>query len=150
MSQVTGESVKSAISRRIVRDFTVDGIAPVVYKEQVLQGFEKPSFFIWTVDISQDKRMLNNYTRTYQMEVRYHMADGRMDAYEHLCSVGNTLLESLAYIDIPVGEIVKPVKGTKMRFTINDDVLLVYVTYTMNIYKQLSLTPSMENLDIIC
>lgn len=152
MSQITGETIKSAIAKRIKASFTQDGVAPVVYKEQILQGFKKPSFFIWTIDVAFEKRMFNNYRGTYNMEVRYHAQDDVSKLYEHLCSVGTLLLEVLSTIELPITveteEELFPVRGKQLDFKIQDNVLLVYVTYNIDMKKYEQVIPSMEQLNI--
>lgn len=150
-AEVTGEIIKSAIARKITEQFSVD-TKPIIYKEQILQGFKKPSFFIWTVDVSQQKQMLNNFTRSYEMNVRYHAEDNRTDLYEHLCSVGSQLLECLSIIVLPAVqqqldgtevEVQLPLYSRKLNFKITDDVLQVYVTYDIKTKKHISSEPVM-------
>ena len=70
-----GESIKSAISLKIKSNFAITSgeppitIYPTIYKEQMVQGMDKPSFFIWQMDVEQEKLMRNNYERVYQMNV---------------------------------------------------------------------------------
>ena len=148
ITEVTGEFIKSAMAKRITETFT----NPVIYKEQILQGFKKPSFFIWTVDVSQQKQMRNNFTRSYEMNVRYHAETDRTDLYQHLCSVGSQLLECLSTIVLPTvkiqldgteTEVELPLYSRQMSFKITDDVLQVYVTYDIKTKIQTPTLPAM-------
>ena len=69
VGEITGESIKSAIALKIKSGFAITSgsppitIYPNIYKEKIVQGMEKPCFFIWVMDISQEKLMRNNYMR---------------------------------------------------------------------------------------
>lgn len=140
--EVTGESIKSAISLKIKSRFAQTSgeppisIYPTIYKEKVVQGMEKPCFFIWVVDVTQDKIARGLYTIEYQMNIRYHGQDDDPNAYSTLSDIGHKLLEALVSIDVPIlvaegVEGTKPVYGKQMDFKIVEDVLQVFVTYSI-------------------
>lgn len=165
VGEITGESIKSAISLKINGNFAITtGSPPVtlypnIYKEQIIQGMEKPCFFIWQMDVSQERLRLNHYERVYQMNIRYHPKDDDLKKYETLSDMGNKLLEYLSTIDVPIFlgrydvegnpiEDAKPVRGTQMSFKINENVLQVYVTYAVKIKLMPEPLPLMSTLDI--
>ena len=161
--QIIGETVKSAISLKIRSAFaTTSGAPPVttyptIYKERMVQGMIKPCFFVWTMDVEQEKLMRNNYERVYQMNVRYHPEDNDLKRYQTLADIGNKLLEYLIQIEVPIflgrydaeGEPIedmKPIKGSQMSFEIVDDVLQVFVTYVVKMKLVEAALPHMEQL----
>lgn len=161
IGEITGESIKSAISLKLKSSFAnTNGSPPItIYKEQIVQGFKKPSFFIWIMDVSQEKLLGNKYERLYQMNIRYHPEEKDLKTYETLAEIGNQILEVLTYIEVPINlgrkdtlgnpiEDKKPVMGKQMSFKIIDDVLQVYVNYVIRgKFKELE-KPHMQSLEI--
>lgn len=166
VGEITGESIKSAIALKLRSSFAITTgeppitIYPNIYKEKVIQGMKKPCFFIWVMDVSQEKLMRNNYTRDYQMNIRYHPEEKDSKTYETLSDIGNKLLDKLTLIDVPIflgrydsdGEPIedkKPVRGIQMSFEIKEDVLQFYVTYNIKAKQWIDKVPEMESLEII-
>lgn len=166
VGEITGESIKSAIALKLRSSFAITNgmpsitIYPNIYKEKVVQGMKKPCFFIWVMDVSQEKLMRNNYTRDYQMNIRYHLEEKDSKTYETLSDIGNKLLDKLTLIDVPIflgrydsdGEPIedkKPVRGIQMSFEIKEDVLQFYVTYNIKAKQWIDKVPEMESLEII-
>ena len=165
VGEITGESIKSAISLKLRSSFASTGgtppitIYPTIYKEQVIQGFKKPSFFIWAIDVSQEQLLGNNYERLYQMNIRYHPEEKDLKTYETLAKIGNQILEALNYIDVTIDlgrkdasgnpiEDTKAVKGKQMSFQIIDDILQVYVNYLIKGKFKEAEKPQMQDLTI--
>lgn len=156
IGQITGETIKSAVAKCIVQNFTVDSVPPKVYKEQIVQGFTKPAFFIWIIDLAQSPLLGNRLEQTYQMNVRYHIDEKDNNKYQKLSHIGIQLLEALRTINVPIGvmqagelvEINKPVRGRQMNFQITDDVLQVFVTYTIKGYIPEQEQPNMQTLTV--
>lgn len=159
IGEITGESIKSAIALKLKSSFAnTNGSPPItIYKEQIVQGFKKPCFFVWVMDVSQEKLMRNNYERVYQMNVRYHPEEKDTKTYETLSDIGNKLLEYLTQIEVPIflgrydneGEPIedmKPIRGSQMSFKIVDDVLQVFVTYVVKMKLVEAAMPYMEQL----
>lgn len=145
---ITGESIKSAIALKIRASFAETKgeppitIYPTIYKEQVVQNMELPSFFIWTMDVDQSSVQKNTFERLYQMNVRYHPLDDDLSKYENLEAIALKLSEALSYIEVPIfagaydlqGQPIeekKPVKGKSISHKITDDVLQFYVNYSI-------------------
>ena len=166
VGEITGESIKSAIALKIKSGFAITSgsppitIYPNIYKEKIVQGMEKPCFFIWVMDISQEKLMRNNYMREYQMNIRYHPNEKDTKTYETLADIGNELLDKLTTIDVPIflgrygsdGEPIedkKPIRGIQMSFEIKEGVLQFYVTYSIKAKQVVEEVPEMESLEII-
>lgn len=142
---VTGDIIKSAIARKLVEVFTVDGIKPVVYKEQIKQKFTYPSFFIWQIEVLQKKRMNGVYDREYMMEVRYALKEDDVRAYEKLDEIGNKLLLNLTSIQVPIatekidGKYTEGIRQVKVKGDIeikkDENILLATMTYPITIVK---------------
>jgi hypothetical protein len=155
-TEITGEIIKSAIARKISSDFALANSQTKIYKEKIVQNWNKPCFFIWTVDVSQEKLMNNNYSLIYQMNVRFHPRDDDKTTYETLCGIGTMLFETLSEIELPlmvyvdggIAEQNKPVRGTQMSYQVTDDVLQFFVTYTLKVMKGGSSRITMENLEV--
>lgn len=165
VGEITGESIKSAISLKLKSSFAITNgtppitIYPNIYKEKVVQGMKKPCFFIWVMDVSQEKLMRNNYERIYQMNIRYHPEEKDLTTYETLADIGNKLLEHLTEIDIPIFlgrydkegnaiEDIKPIRGSQMSFKIADDILQTFVTFTIKGKLAEEEKPQMQTLKI--
>lgn len=151
--EVFGDIIKNSMADKINSYFE----SPTMYKEQIVQGLRKPSFFIWQTNLGQTKRMGRTFDRLYQMNVRYHPQDDLPNEYEHLCDVQNKLLECLSIIDVPMltsdnngGYIAKqlPVIGTQMDSSISDGVLQVFVSYKITVKQVTVQTPQMNELNI--
>lgn len=132
---ITGDIIKSAIARKIISTFTVDGVKPVVYKEQVKQGFKYPSFFIYIYEVTQWKRLGNVYDRDYRIEVRYVVKEDDVEAYGKLDDMGNLLMLALSSIEVPIAigkdelgyiEGKKTVKNKSFSRYIKDENILLY------------------------
>ena len=162
VGEITGESIKSAISLKLKNSFAnTDDSPPItIYKEKIVQGMKKPCFFVWVMDVEQEKLMRNNYERVYQINIRYHPEENDTKTYETLSDIGNKLLDKLTTIDVPIflgrygvgGEPIedkKPVRGTQMSFEIKEDVLQFYVTYSIKAKQLADEVPEMESLKII-
>lgn len=132
--KIDGETVKSAIALKL-RDFfkasQKDGtmLYPRIYKEYIPEGFSLPCFFIWTIKVSQKKRLRNRYTRSYRMDVQYHMENCIGKQYEELSSIGHRLMECLKDIQIE-----RPLRGKDADYVIEDGVLHFYITYALQGY----------------
>ena len=159
IGQITGETVKSAISLKIRSAFaTTSGTPPVtayptIYKEKVVQGMIKPCFFVWTMDVSPVKRMNNSFELLYQMNIRYEPSENDEEKYKSCMNAAMTLTEALSSINVPIDvdgeEVLKQVYGRNMEFSITDDVLQFFASYTLRGYvPEAVVPPFMEQITI--
>ena len=161
VGEITGESIKSAIALKLKSSFAnTNGSLPItIYKEKIVQGMKKPCFFVWVMDVSQEKLLGNKYERLYQMNIRYHPEGKDLKTYETLAEIGNKLLEYLRYIEVPIFlgrydtdgnpiEDTKPIKGDNLSFKITDNVLQVYVNYVIKGKFKETEKPQMQELTI--
>ena len=91
--QITGETIKSAIARKLSNSTFTALESFKLYKEMTRQNFSLPAFFIWTVNVEQTKEAKNRFRLNYSMEVRFHPNTRDPVSYEKLCSVGTELLD---------------------------------------------------------
>lgn len=150
--QITGELIKSAIAKQIKASHDAK-----IYKEQIVQNFSRPCFFIWTITVEQRQLTRQLFERIYMMEVRYHAQEEDARLYETLCEIGNKLAFELKSIDVPIlvrgesEELIEqllPVKGTEIEFKVSDDVLIFNVNYNVKMRLPSTQQIPMQTLDI--
>lgn len=155
--QITGETIKSAIARKLSNSTFVAVNSFKLYKEMTRQNFSLPAFFIWTVNVEQTKEAKNRFRLNYSMEVRFHPNTRDPTSYEKLCSVGTELLDYLETIYVPILEVgpdgalieaVRPVRGKQMEFKIVEDVLQFLVDYSIRAAQPLEELPGMQTLKV--
>ena len=159
VGQITGETVKSAISLKIRSAFATNSgtppvtLYPTIYKEKVVQGMIKPCFFVWTMDVSPVKCMNNSFELLYQMNIRYEPSEDDEEKYKSCMNAAMTLIEALSSINVPIDvdgeEVLKQVYGRNMEFSITDDVLQFFASYTLCGYvPEAVVPPFMEQITI--
>lgn len=155
--QITGETIKSAIARKLSNSTFVAVNSFKLYKEMTRQNFSLPAFFIWTVNVEQTKEAKNRFRLNYSMEVRFHPNTRDPVSYEKLCSVGTELLDYLETIYVPILEVgpdgalievLRPVRGKQMEFKIVEDVLQFLVDYSIRAAQPLEELPGMQTLKV--
>lgn len=127
----------TGISQAIFSEF---GDSCKIYDENVKQGFKEPCFFIAQISSSESQRLGSRYHRPSLWDIHYFPKNGRAEARE----VGERLLCALEYIELPDG----PVRGTKMEYRLEDDVLHFFVNYDLFIYKVTEPDENMDDLEI--
>lgn len=139
VNEISGDSVKSAISLKLKSSFAITSgsppvtVYPTVYKEQIVQKAEPPCFFIWIIDTEQEKIGKNKYKRVYMTNIRYTPEYLQSNSYEQLARIGNIALEALKEIYLPVfTNPVALIRATNMSFKITDNVLQIFATYSFN------------------
>ncbi|MEG0297621.1 MAG: hypothetical protein RR620_12955 [Clostridium sp.] len=137
MAKILSETVKSAISLKIKSNYPDVNI----YKNKVKQGMKMPCFFISQIDTSQEKVSKTVYKRDYVFNIRYHIdASTRTELDE----VGIDLLGILDQLEIDKDMFF----GNKLRYEIIDEVLHVFVNYSIRLVKEDEGGIPMETLDI--
>lgn len=140
VGEFTGEIIKSAIAKKLA---AVISPVPNMLKEGMPQDFPLPAFFIRTVEVSQTKLLREQYTRTYQMNVRYHPLVNDLKKNEALEAMANKLMHFLSWIEVPIFlgnydlegdpiEETKAVVGQSMDYVITDGVLQLFVNYKVS------------------
>lgn len=158
---IEGELIKSAVVRSIIRHFTtiVDGKVnqPIVYKEKILQHFERPSFFVREVETDQKYTGFDGFRRRYHMAVTYHPQDNDDLMYERSSEASNQLMACLDRIDVPIwlgqydnnGDPImvdRPVDAWNMSTKWTEHDLQCFVTYQIRM-KRIELDrPTMDKI----
>lgn len=89
-----------------------------VYDEQVPQGFETPSFFIWTISGNFEGMIGRRYLAEYKMVVRYF--DTNYTALNAMAKQLYHHMQLLSYKDVKL-------RGRKLNHVIEDSTLHFFV-----------------------
>lgn len=108
----------------------------------VLQGLQKPCFFISILNPSQTKLLGQRYYREHPFDVQYFPITSG-DNIE-LQEVATELFDALEYIALLNGDLVH---GTSMQYEVVDGVLHFRVNYNMFLLKE-QLKDNMETIGI--
>lgn len=144
IGEISGETIKSAMSLAIKNAFAITSGTPAVttypkiYKEKIVQNFKTPCFFVWLVDVSLDKQFGNNYDITYQTNIRFHDVEDNATSYEKLNAIGIKLLEVFKELYLPINvngaSVNKKIYSNLASYNIAEDVLQFYVTFVVKAY----------------
>jgi len=138
---IDGETVKSAISMKLAESFP----DLTIYKEKVVQGMQKPCFFIWQLNVNCTQELRNRYNMLFNMIVRYHPQENIPDTYSKCADIGIRCIDHLSTIQVEN----RPLQATSIRFEIVDDVLFVYADYSIRVDRELPPEPKMAVIDDI-
>ncbi|MBG9788535.1 phage tail terminator family protein [Brevibacillus laterosporus] len=133
--EITINDVRNAVMSAIKKAYPI----AKVYGEQLPQGFKEPCFFVLMLESSQDKELDRRYKRFHPFDIHY-FASSNSGRYE----VAERLVEVLELIDLNG----KPIRGTKMRHTIVDDVLHFFVDYNFHVVRPKPVVSTMQKLKI--
>ncbi|MGG0756712.1 phage tail terminator family protein [Brevibacillus laterosporus] len=133
--EITINDVRDAVIVAIKKAYPV----AKVYGEQLPQGFKEPCFFVLMLESSQDKELDRRYKRFHPFDIHY-FASSNSERYE----VAEKLTDILGLIEMQG----KPIRGTKMRHTIVDDVLHFFVDYNFYVVRPKPVVPTMQKLKI--
>lgn len=119
---MNGTVITSAICRKL------HAIYPniSIYREHIDDGFDEPSFFVWTSGINQDAAIHPRMFIRHKIEVSYFPNHSNNSMYEELLNIGLSLLESLSRIDVEIGTTTKPVFSINPGYSIIDDNFLQF------------------------
>lgn len=101
-----------------------------IYPEQQKQGFEGPCFFILSIQPSDDLFLGKRHFRRYPFVVHYFPASD-LEPKQECYGVAERLYDCLEHITVQGS----PSRGTQMKFTVEDGVLIFLVNYDMFVYK---------------
>lgn len=110
-----------------------------VSSEELDQDFNEPCFFIQLLDTHKSYKLSTRHARGYNFNIRHHNS---LDGLDNLNSIGDELLSVLEYI--PVGDNI--VRGSDMRYEIQDNVLHFFITYNCELEKEKDKSNKMESL----
>lgn len=114
---MTTNDVISIISYTISKDFSNHEI----YKEEVPQNMETPSFFISLVNSEHDKLLNNRYKKEFNIVIRY-FTDKTDNTYQDMYSVADKLTEIVELMEYDN----KVIKGKNIDYKIQNNLLHFY------------------------
>ncbi|AYB41596.1 hypothetical protein D5F52_17830 [Brevibacillus laterosporus] len=133
--EITINDVRHAVIIALEKEFP----HAEIYGEQLPQGFKEPCFFVRLLEGSQDKELDRRYKRFHPFDIHY-FASSNSERYE----VAEKLTDILGLIEMQG----KPIRGTKMRHTIVDDVLHFFIDYNFYVVRPKPVVPTMQKLMI--
>lgn len=98
-----------------------------IYGEEVAQGFQEPCFFVKLFPVEQTQIMGRRYMRHHLFDVHYFPSSDYKN--EDMHDMAEKLYGMLEYIATP------PIRGTKMKHEVHQDVLHFFVEYNFGVYK---------------
>jgi len=113
-----------------------------IYSENVTQGLQEPCFFISALNPSQSQIIGNRFRSLNPFVINYFPASLNPNIEMH--SMAIRLFDALEYITLN-GD---PVRGTRMHYSINDDVLQFFVDYNLFVLKHVIPADDMGTLTI--
>lgn len=116
----------TAISRRLQEGDS----ARMVVTDTVEQGLDTPCFFIAVLEPIQVPLVGQRWRRDMLFDIQYLDFAAKNP---QLYAVAEELFEALEYITLPNGDLLR---GTAMRFDIQDGVLHFFVTYRIFLYRK--------------
>ncbi|MGV8153426.1 MAG: DUF6838 family protein [Alkaliphilus sp.] len=112
-----------------------------VYTDAVHQGLVQPSFYIMTLQSSQEQKLGNRYYREHYFDIHY-FSDSNNNAIHDVASALYGALEDIAFLD---GDLIR---ASKTNYEIIDGVLHFFVHYNMHLMKVEVLGDNMETLAV--
>ena len=114
---IDGTVITSAVCRKLHSAFPDISI----YREHICEDFDEPSFFVWSSAVRPSNQLWPRMFQRHEIEVRYFPVRGDLAMYEHLNSVGMSLLEILSSIDVEIDETTLPVFLSSSNYVIIND-----------------------------
>lgn len=109
---------------------TTFGDAYTIHANDVDQGLEPKSFFINILKPELNPLLGRRYMKRNPFDVMYYPEqDGN---HQELIQVAERLLDALEYVTTPSGDLLR---GTRMNYEIQDDVLHFFVNYDHTLIK---------------
>ena len=100
------------------------------YTENVEQGLKEPCFFVFCINPTNRVFLGKRYFKTHQMCIQYFPVN-RDRRKEECNAISERLFDCLEHITVQGS----PSRGTQMKFTVEDGVLIFLVNYDMFVYK---------------
>lgn len=119
---MNGTIITSAVCRKLHSKYPDISI----YREHIEDGFDEPSFFVWTSGLSDESAIHPRLIMRHRIEINYFPVHSSTSMYEDCLDIGMALLEHLSRIEVEIGETTKPVFGIHPSYTIVDDNMLQF------------------------
>lgn len=103
-----------------------------IHMEEIRQGLKEPCFFISCINPSVELFRGKRYFRTHQFCIQFFpkTEEKRRECNE----VAERMWPCLEYVTMDGGD--RPIRGTKMRYEVVDDVLHFFVNYNCFTYRE--------------
>lgn len=108
-----------------------------IYGEEVLQGFEEPSFYVKLLNTNHKKEFNTRYNRTYNIDIHY-FGKSNKDCE----SMAEELYENMEYLQ---GNYTK---GINMNHKVTDKVLHFLIDYKLRLNKDMVSHPKLEKMEV--
>lgn len=132
-------SIINAISMALHVEF---GDRYPIYREEVKQGLKEPCFFIFCLNPSQQLFVGRRYFRKNPVCIHY-FPEQKFHENEECQEVADRLFSCLEFLDFGKSRL----RGTAMRYEIDDGILHFFVEYHRFIDKKAQPLPIMEELE---
>lgn len=126
-----------AISQRLDEVF---GDEYRYHMDAIPQGAQTPCFFILLLQGTQTQIIGNRYYREHSFDIHYFPQS--VQPMQEIQDVAARLMMDLEYVDLGSGLI----RGTEMRYEVQDDVLHFFVQYNFFVLKVPDEVPLMREL----
>lgn len=103
-----------------------------IYTEEIRQGLTEPCFFIFMLEPESRVFLGKRYFRTHPFVIQY-LPGERANTQEECTENAERMLDCLEYITLPGED--QPIRGTEMRFEIQEGVLQFFVNYDLFLYQ---------------
>ncbi|CUH95880.1 hypothetical protein P22_1966 [Propionispora sp. 2/2-37] len=111
------------------------------YIDDIPQGFQTPCFFILLLRGTQTQIRGSRYFREHEFDIHYFPQAVKQYTQE-INAVAERLMMNLEYVNLSTG----PIRGTDMRYEVQDGVLHFFVHYDFFIWKVPEEVPLMQEL----
>lgn len=113
-----------------------------IHMEEIRQDLKEPCFFISCLNPTNELFLGRRYRRTNQICIQYFP---QTEEKQRECNdVAEKLFGCLEYVTLRGAQ--RPVRGTKMRYEVVDDILNFFVNYDGFVCREAQQTP-MEELE---
>lgn len=102
-----------------------------IHMEEIEQGLEEPCFFIFCLNPSNDLFLGKRYFRTNPFCIQYFPESS--EKQRECNGVAERMYDCLEYITMDGDS--EPIRGTKMKHEVVDNVLNFFVNYDCFVYK---------------
>ncbi|WP_248930132.1 phage tail terminator family protein [Paenibacillus hamazuiensis] len=134
---MTNSDIKNGIAQRLSE--MEPGIS--IYTDE-LQEFQKPCFFLFTLNGVQSRETGGRYKRTYAFEIQF-IPDGNSSQKRTDCEImGERLFDQLEFVPYSGSSI----RSSDIKFEIMDQVLHFFVNFDVYLIKDKLPSPKMMHL----
>lgn len=138
---LNGGEVISAIANAIYAAVTTQEVK-AIYKNKATQGMDKPCVFIQQINQDRLNEMKGRGERIFLYDIRVHPSTDQTQ----IESWGHAIAEKIMNAITKVTVISKPLKVTKMGYSIQEDVVHILASYKFKVIEQTTPEELMQHL----